>query len=120
MVVIVLELKHHEQIADRRAVHRHIGIVFVRNRIGKIVAAASAQRRQVPVALDEFQDRDVVGIAVRDMSSLRVGRHHHQRHARPVAEEIDRLDKTAVVIPASLIESNKQSRLRFEPRIGRE
>ncbi len=120
MVVIVVELEHHEQIADRRAVHRHIGIVFVRNRIWKIVAAASAQRRQVPVALDEFQDRDVVGIAVRDMSSLRVGRHHHQRHARPVAEEIDRLDKAAVVIPASLIESNKQSRLRFEPRIGHE
>src|SRR5260370_3863549 len=120
MVVIVVELEHHEQIADRRAVHRHIGIVFVRNRIWKIVAAASAQRHQVPVALDEFQDRDVVGIAVRDMSSLRVGRHHHQRHARPVAEEIDRLDKAAVVIPASLIESNKQSRLRFEPRIGRE
>ena len=120
MVVIVLELEHHEQIADRRAVYRHIGIVFVRNRIGKIVAAASAQRLEAPVALDEFQDRDVVGIAVRDMSSLRVGRHHHQRDARPVAEEIDRLDKAAVVIPASLIESNKQSRLRFEPRIGRE
>jgi hypothetical protein len=48
MIVIVLELKHHEQIADRGAVHRHIEIVFVRYRIGKIVAAASAQqlRRQ--------------------------------------------------------------------------
>src|SRR5262249_41035032 len=44
---------------------------------------------------------------------------YYQRNARPVAEEIDRLDKTAVVIPASLIESNQQSRLRFEPRIGR-
>jgi len=70
MVVLVLELEHHEQIADCRAVYRHIGIVFVRNRIGKIVAAASAQRFEAPVAFDEFQDRDVVGIAVRDMSSL--------------------------------------------------
>ena len=70
MVVLVLELEHDEQIADRRAVYRQIGIVFVGNRIGKIVAAACAQRLQAPVALDEFQDRDVVGIAVRDMSSL--------------------------------------------------
>ena len=70
ILVLVLEREHHEQIADRRAVYRHIGIVLVRNRIGKIVAAASAQRFEAPVALDEFQDRDVVGIAVRDMSSL--------------------------------------------------
>src|ERR1700730_4501477 len=58
MVVLVLELEHHEQIADCRAVYRHIGIVFVRNRIGKIVAAASAQRLPVPGALDEFYERD--------------------------------------------------------------
>ena len=61
VIVIMLELEHHEQIADRRAVHRHIGIVFVRNRIGKIVAAANAQRLEAPVALDELEDRDVVG-----------------------------------------------------------
>src|SRR5260370_23239931 len=70
MVVPVLEREHHEQIADRRAVYRHIGIVFVRNRIGKIVAAASAQRFEAPVALDELPVRDLAGLAVRDKSSL--------------------------------------------------
>jgi len=39
--------------------------------IATFVAAASAQRRKAQVAIDEFQERDVVGIAVRDMSSLR-------------------------------------------------
>ena len=69
MVVIVREIEHDEQIADRWAVHRHIGIVFVPNRIGKIVTTASAQRLEAPVALDEFQDRNMVGIAMRDVQS---------------------------------------------------
>jgi hypothetical protein len=60
VAVIVLEVEHYEQIADCRAVHRHIGIVFVCNRIRKIVAAATAQRLEAPVALDELEDRDVV------------------------------------------------------------
>ena len=49
MVVLVLELEHHEQIADRRAVHRQIGIVFVGNRIGKMsrLRALSGSRRQL-------------------------------------------------------------------------
>jgi hypothetical protein len=55
MVVIVLELEHHGSIADRRTVQRHIGIVFVRNRIGKIVAAASAQRREAQLRSMNFR-----------------------------------------------------------------
>jgi hypothetical protein len=34
------EIEHIEQIANGRAVHRHIGIVFVGARIRRVVAAA--------------------------------------------------------------------------------
>jgi hypothetical protein len=55
------EVEQIEEIADRRAVDRHIGIVAPGARIRQIVPAAPRQRIEPPVALDEFQDRDMVG-----------------------------------------------------------
>src|ERR1700756_2862205 len=60
----VAESEHVEQIADRRTVHRHVGIVLIGAGVWQIVAAAPGERGEVPVALDEFQDRDMVVIAV--------------------------------------------------------
>jgi hypothetical protein len=56
------ELEHAEQIADRRAIDRNIGVPGGRNRIGEIVPASPGDRRQAPVPLDEFHDGRMVGV----------------------------------------------------------
>src|SRR5262245_33256290 len=64
------EIEHVEQIPDRRAVDRHIGIVSTVIRVREIVAAATGEWREVLIAFDELQDRDVVGVAVHNMPAL--------------------------------------------------
>jgi hypothetical protein len=59
-IIAVIEMS---QSSYRRAVHRHVGIVPIRVRVRKIVAAAMGEPIDVPIALDELQDRDMVGIA---------------------------------------------------------
>jgi hypothetical protein len=66
----VPEIEHVEKIADRRAVHRHVGIVSIGVRVREIVAAAMGEPTDVPIALDELQDRDMVGIAVHNTPAL--------------------------------------------------
>ena len=63
------EVEYAEQIADRRAVDRHIRVVLLLNRVREIVAATTGDWRQSPVALDELQDRDVVIVGVIDFST---------------------------------------------------
>jgi hypothetical protein len=68
--------------------------------------AAAGERGEMPVALDEFQDRSVVGIAVHDMAAGRVRRYYDDRNAGAVAKEIERLDEPAVIISATFIKGN--------------
>ena len=82
------ESKQVKQVPDRRRVLRHISIVGAYNGIGKVVAAAIADRGQVPVALDELENGNVVGILMRNVAGLGEGRDHDQRYARPIAEEV--------------------------------
>src|SRR3954469_10350308 len=111
------EVERIEQIAERRAVGRHIRIVLRRLRVGQIVTAAIRQRLELPVAFDELQDRDMVAIAVMDLSAGRIGRENQQRDARSVAEEVDRLDKAGVPVAAGLIEGDEHGSLSLELRI---
>ena len=67
-----------------------------------VVAAAVAHRLEIPVTLDEFQDRDVIGVRVRDVASLRVLGHYNHGNARAVAEVVERLHVTRVVVAATL------------------
>src|SRR5579871_3060630 len=71
----------------------------------------------MPIALDELQDRDVIGVAVADVPALREVRNDDQWNARSVAEKVDRLDVARVVKTAALIESDDESCLRHELRI---
>lgn len=64
-----LEIEHVEQIAYRRTVHWQIGIVLMRVWVRKIIAAASGKWIEMPIAFDELQDRDMVGIVVHDATS---------------------------------------------------
>ncbi len=58
-----VEVECVKQIVQSRSVQRHIRIVLCRLWIGIIVTAASRQRLQLPVALDEFRERNVVAIS---------------------------------------------------------
>src|SRR5580704_1183103 len=95
------------KIADRRAVLRNVGI-FVRGlRVGQGVPGMIRERRKLPVSLDEFRDRDVIGIFMRNVSALRIFRHDEERDARSVAEIVDRLDVTGVVVAAALVDGDQ-------------
>jgi hypothetical protein len=60
----MLELEQIEQVADGRRIRRHIWQRHRRSRIEKIVAAPAADLGQAPIAFDELQNRDVVGVGV--------------------------------------------------------
>ena len=70
MSVFPTEREEVHEIADGRTIDADVGIVVARSRdrIRQIVAAAPRHRRQVPVLLDEFQQRDVIVIGVIDIA----------------------------------------------------
>jgi len=92
-VLLRSKMEHLHEIADRRHVARHIGIDLVRHWIREIVAAATRQWRNAPIALDEFENGDVVVVGMHHASAPRMRGNGQQRHARSVAEEIERLDE---------------------------
>ena len=74
------ESEEARQIAERLA--GDIGVGGVR----QMVAASRRQRLEAPVRLDEFEDRNVVGIGVVDHAFLGKGRDRDQWDARAVPE----------------------------------
>ena len=80
-------------VADRRVVRR----------VWQVIAAAAGDRRQAPVVFDELQNRNMVRIVVGNVARVGVRRNHNQRNARAVAEEIERLHISRVVIAAAFI-----------------
>lgn len=69
VAVIVVEVKQVEQIADRRTVNRNVRIEKQRDRVREIIAAPVRERPQAPVALDELQNRDVIGVRVANVAA---------------------------------------------------
>jgi hypothetical protein len=90
----VEDVKH---IADCRAVQRDVRIGFLNDRIGEIVAAATGYWRQFPIGLDEFEDRNVIGIGVRDVAGFGVGRNHQSWNPGSISEEIERVGSMSIV-----------------------
>src|SRR5215469_9430760 len=54
------EVKGFEQVVQRRGVGWNIGVVLLGRRVRQVVAAAVGQRIEVPIPLNELQQRDVV------------------------------------------------------------
>ena len=65
----VLEMEGIEQVVQGRTIGRYIRVVGLRRRIREIIAAAGGERLQVPVPFDKFDDRNMVCIAVVDVSA---------------------------------------------------
>src|SRR5260370_38208012 len=73
VAVLVAEVEEVEEIAERRTVEGHVGIIVLDNGIGEIIAAAMRQPLQVPVTFDELQDRDGGCGGVREEATAREG-----------------------------------------------
>ena len=102
--LLLLRTEKASEVTDCRRIDRCIGIGAVFDRIGEPVAAARRQGRQRPIRLDEFQDRDVIGVGVIDYALPGEGRNGDQRNAGAVAKSIEDLDVAAVPIPAALVD----------------
>ena len=66
------ESKRLKEVRNCRSVERNVGVTLRRDWIREIVTAAVADGADLPVSLDEFVDRDMVRVAVRDVTSRRV------------------------------------------------
>src|SRR5262252_5699634 len=62
------EIEEVHQVTDSWTIGRDVRITLRRGGVGEVVAAATADRGQVPVLLDELQDRNVVCVVVRDVA----------------------------------------------------
>ena len=108
MTMSMSELEHVEQIAKGWAIERHVGIIWVRNRIREIIAAPRRQGLQVPIALDEFQNRDVISVGVVDVPTFGVIGNDNQRNARPIAKKVHWLNVARVVVTSALVKCDDE------------
>jgi hypothetical protein len=117
MPVLVAEIEHVEQVADGGHVEWHVRITYGRDRIGQIIAAALGQRLQMPVPLDELHNRRMVGVGVHHVAAARVFGHGDHGNARPVAEEVDRLEEARIPVAAALVKGDEEGGLLEEVRM---
>jgi hypothetical protein len=61
---VVIEGEEIEKVADRGSVPRDLRVARRCDRVGEVVAAAVRDGRQIPVALDELENRNVICIVV--------------------------------------------------------
>jgi len=55
----------------------------------------------MPIALDEFHQRSMIGITMRYLSAPRVLGYCNQRDARAITEKVDRLEEAGVPVSAA-------------------
>jgi hypothetical protein len=96
-----------EQVRKCRPVDGNVRVARFCDRVGEIVPATIADGTHVPVPLDEFVDRNVVTIAVRNMAAGRILGNDQQRNARAIAEKVQRLHVTRVIVSAAFIEGDE-------------
>ena len=68
--ISVVEFKEAEEIVDRRAIEWNVRVLRRGDGIGEVVTAPTRDGGKVPVVLDELQDRNVIGVFVRDVAGL--------------------------------------------------
>src|SRR5260370_18595589 len=106
-VRLAVEIERIPQIVERRHVGRHVDIALLHLWVRKIVAAAVRERLKLPVALDELQQRDMVGVAVIDSAARRIGRVNDQRNAGAVAKVVDWLLEYRAIIAATYVQCDE-------------
>jgi hypothetical protein len=66
---VVSEVEQIKEVADGRGIERHIRVAFLGDGVREIIAAAMGERLQIPIPLDELENRDVVGVSVADVAA---------------------------------------------------
>src|ERR1700739_2365614 len=106
--VLKLELQQVEQVSYGGTVDRGVladrRVVFW---IREVVPAAIGQGRESPVPFDELDDRDVIGVVVRNVTGFGEPRNHQQGDARAIAEVIERLNVTGVIVTAAFVKGDE-------------
>src|ERR1700722_15165841 len=67
-VLLLAEVEQIEQVPDCRAIRGDVGIGLGGLRIWEIITAPVAHWAKIPVSLDEFENRNMIGIFMRDVS----------------------------------------------------
>src|SRR5277367_793043 len=106
------------KIANSGAVGWNIRIASLLGWVRQVVAAARRDRRQAPVLFDELDERDMVTVLMRHMTALRVLGDDDERNAGTIAEEVDRLNITRVIVPTALIPGYEDGSVGPEGRVG--
>ena len=73
LLFVLTKAEQVHQVSDRWTIQRNVRVALAGYRIREIVPAASRHRSQSPVGLNEFKDRSVVGVGVRDSPGLVCG-----------------------------------------------
>ena len=110
VLVVPIKVEQVKQIPDGRHVPGNVLIVviIIHAWIGKIVAAASAERgMEHPVPFDEFHERRMLVVDMANMAASREGRYGDHGNARACPEEINRLDEAGVIVAAALVYSDE-------------
>src|SRR3989442_2990739 len=102
-MILLAKVKQVKEVANRGRVFGNVGIAFAGFGVRQIVAAPSTDGPEAPVALDELDNRRMVGIFVRNVPGLGVWRDHDKRDARSVAEKVQRLHVNRIVVAIALI-----------------
>src|SRR5258708_34198809 len=84
--IVIGELEIAEEIAERRPVRRDVRIIIRRLRVRQIVTAVGGEFWKIPVPFDEFRNRGMIGIFMRDVAALGIFRHQNQRYAGSCAK----------------------------------
>src|SRR6202521_5878218 len=72
----------------------------------------------MPVPFDELQDRGLIVIGMHHVPAGRERRDDEHPHARTVAEEVERLNKTTVIQAAALVKGDDDRGLGVKFRVG--
>src|ERR1700730_6266918 len=107
-IAVMVEGEQVHEITDRRAIFGLVAVVVaVMDWVRKIVPAAIRDLWKIPVLFDELQQRDVVMVGVIDMALLGEGRNRDKRNPGAVAQEVDRLDISGIVVAAAFVGGNE-------------
>src|SRR5258707_5388378 len=97
------EVEQIHQIPDGRSIQGPIRIGYGHDRVRQIVATTGRDGREIPVALDELQQRHMVIVGMVDKALFGPWRRRDEWNTGAVTEEIQRLDITGVIITAALV-----------------
>jgi len=105
--LVLGEAEQLEQVTDCGPIYRYVRFAGFRNGVGEVIPATDRNRFQLPVPLDELQNRNVVGVVVGYASTRRELGNHDHRDTRAISEEVQGLHVSGVVVTAAFVKGDE-------------